>query len=83
LPVFSPVPVRVPPVGGPAPEKIGGTSTALGNGTMYFIHWKNGPAVVICTDIKGGTGSWPSGTSNPPPLSREKASQSLPEGRVF
>jgi hypothetical protein len=54
------------PPGGPAPEKIGGTSTALGNGTMYFIHWKNGPAVVICTDIKGGTGSWHSGTSNPP-----------------
>lgn len=71
---------RRQPVVFPVPT---GVSTAIGEGTMFLIRWNDGPAVMICSDIKGGTGSLGSKTSFPPSVSKEEAVQSTPDGRRF
>jgi hypothetical protein len=66
-----------------------GISVAIGEGTVFFVRWKGGPAVMICTDFSPRSDRAPVHTDHtshnayPPLVSREGGSQSSGDGRRF
>jgi hypothetical protein len=60
-------------------SKPTGVIVEVGNGSVYLLRWKGGPAVMICSDVKGGTASQGEGWSST--RYKAQASRSAPDGR--
>jgi hypothetical protein len=63
------------------PQSPAGLSMAIGRGSLAFYRWKDGPTVIICCDIQGGSGSMGESFSGPPWVRKETGSLASPDGR--
>jgi hypothetical protein len=53
----------------------------IGTGSLTIYRWKDGPTVMICSDIQGGTTNMRDDISGPPWVRKVKGSLSSPDGR--
>src|SRR5271165_4915892 len=61
-----------------------GVTMALGQGTIAVAQWKDGPTVMVCTDIiRGDTSSTGTFTTSPTPIAKQFVSQTTKDGRKF
>jgi hypothetical protein len=71
------------PAASQQPASPAGLSLAEGGGSVAFLRWKDGPAVMICSDIQGGTSSSRDSVSGPPWVRKVEGSASSKDGRRF
>lgn len=66
-----------------------GASAAIGDGTVIFVRWKDGPAVMICSDFNPRSDKPPvqtsgqSGNATAPLIAKEEGFQCSGDGRRF
>src|SRR5262245_1811971 len=65
------------------PASPASLSIAEGDRSMVFLRWKDGPAVMICSDTGGGTTSSRDSLSGPPWVRKVEGFASSKDGRRF
>jgi hypothetical protein len=58
-----------------------GQIVAIGDGTVSFLRWPDGPAVMICCDVQAGTSSQGDRISGPPWVRKVEGSVASKDGR--